>query len=171
MAGSEIRFTLDDRLVGAALARLRLHLEDLSPALDEVGNSLATSTRHRFETQQAPDGTPWEPSASGWANTTAEESGKTLVGRGHLRDSNTHLVDGDRLLVGNDLVYGAAHQFGAKIEPKGGSHLVFKVGDAFVKVSSVELPARPYLGIDAADRDEVDQIVEDFIRDGLGGAA
>lgn len=171
MTGATLHIRLDDQAIGIALARLRQRLEDLSPALDEIGNSLATSTRHRFETQQAPDGTPWEPSASAWGKTSASETGKTLIDRGHLRDSITHQVDGDQVLVGTNLVYAAVHQFGAKIEPKGGSHLVFKVGDAFVKVSSVEVPARPYLGIDGDDREEVHHIIEDFITDGLGGAA
>jgi len=171
MPGAEILFTLNDRAFEAARRRLVEALDDLSPAMDEIGNSLATSARHRFETQRSPDGEPWEPSAAAWGKTSATETGKTLVARGHLRDSITHEADGETVRVGTNVVYAAIHQFGGEITPKRGSHLVFKVGDGFVRVSRVEIPARPYLGIDDDDRAEIDHILEDHFLGGLGGDA
>lgn len=171
MTGARLDITIDDGEIAAALARVKQLEGDLPGLLDDIGASVAGAARHRFETNVDPEGEPWEPSASAWNNSTSEERGRTLVGRGHLRDSITHQVSGDEVAIGTNVVYGAIHQFGGKIEPKAGSHLVFKIGGAFIKVSSVELPARPYLGLSGDDREEVLAQAEDWLADAIGGGA
>lgn len=171
MLGTRLDITLDDSEIGTALARVKQRAGDLPGLLDDIGGSVASAARHRFETGLAPDGEPWEPSAQGWTSTTSEERGRTLVGSGHLRDSITHQVSGDEVAIGTNVVYGAIHQFGGKIEPKADGHMVFKIGDAFVSVSEIVLPARPYLGLSADDREEVLAQAEDWLAEAIGGGA
>ena len=57
--------------------------------------------------------------------------------------------------IGSDLVYAPVHEFGAKINARGGGFLTFKLRDgSFRRVRSVTIPARPWLqpALDDADR-------------------
>lgn len=63
MTGSSlsIDIEIDDRQIQAALRRLAAAGADLKPAFAEIGEYLDLATRERFDREQAPDGTPWEP--------------------------------------------------------------------------------------------------------------
>ena len=146
MVAVQTSITVDDRIVQAALARLGSHLDDMTEPMDEIGVMLVSSVTHRFETGVGPDGRPWIPSAR-----ALSEGGQTLVMRGHLRDSQTHVAGPRSVEVGTNLVYGAVHQFGGRA----GRGL------------SVTLPARPYLGLDGDDEAEILDIINDWIGGGL----
>lgn len=161
MTGIALSVDLSD--VEGGLCRLFDAMGDLKPMLDSIGETVAKNARHRFETGKGPGGEKWEPSTSAWAG------GTTLVGRGHLRDSVNHVVSGNEVTVGSNVDYAAIHQFGGKIEPKNGKYLVFQVGGAWAKVSSVTLPARPYLGLEPDDEQAITDIVEDYLQLALQG--
>lgn len=74
--------------------------------------------------------------------------------RGGLQGSITFRTGPDQVAVGTNKVYGAVHQFGATIRPKGRA-LVFNLGGRKVFARSVTIPARPYLGFGAEDRQAV----------------
>ena len=137
-AGVRLSVEVDDAELREQLNRLVFRLANADPILDDIGRRLVTSTIQRFEREQAPDGTPWKPSAR-----AEEEGGQTLTDTGRLRQSITHRVRGDGVEVGTNVVYGAIHQFG---------------GEAG-RNKSVTLPARPYLGVDAGDRRAILRIV------------
>lgn len=163
--------------IGAALRRLQDRAGNLAPALRAIGVSLVTSTHHRFERQSGPDGKAWKPLAGStlmgragkkavrergkiggveYVKLTAKAEkrvagAKILRRDGRLFQSITHMVLGDRLLVGTNVAYAAIHQLG---------------GDAG-RGRKVKIPARPYLGIDAADRAEILATVEDYLAGGL----
>ncbi|MCZ7599370.1 MAG: phage virion morphogenesis protein [Gammaproteobacteria bacterium] len=59
----------------------------------------------------------------------------------------THAAGAKQVEVGTNLVYGAIHQFGGRA---GRGH-------------SVNIDARPYLGLSAEDEDEVVGILRDFV--------
>lgn len=147
MTGAAIRIEVDDAEVRQALNGLLASAGDLTPAMDNIGAMLVTSVLHRFETGVGPDGTPWKPSQR-----AIRESGQTLVDQGNLMKSMTHVAGRDFVEVGTNVVYAAIHQFGGKT---GRGH-------------AVELPARPYLGIDAGDRAEILAILRDHL---IGGVA
>ena len=48
--------TLQDAVLHSYLQQLQAHLGDLSPVLDEIGNTLETNTRKRFRTFTDPEG-------------------------------------------------------------------------------------------------------------------
>lgn len=163
MSGAKVSLTLD---AADALARLGWFARRggaLRPLMDQIGNYLANETRLRFETGRGPSGAQWTPSIR-----AAAGAGKTLVERGHLRDSITHSAGHDRVEVGSNVVYAAIHQFGGRISAKAGGRLIFQVGGAFAQKASVEIPARPYLGLSQGDEAEIGALVEEYL---LGAAA
>ena len=143
MSGISLSYAIDDQ---AAMALLqRLEKVDTRLLFDEIGNHLVSSVTQRFKDGVDPDGNPWKPSER-----AKREGGKTLVDRAHLRDSNTYQVflDGSGVEAGSDMVYAAIHQFGGKT---GRNH-------------ATTLVARPFLGINADDEDEIEGIVDNFYR-------
>lgn len=153
---------LDDVSARAGLAGLIGALTDRRPMLDDIGAELESSTLDRFETNIGPDGTPWKPSLH------SKLSGMpTLVNQGHLRDSVHYVLDGDAAVeVGAGGVarnYAAIHQVGGTITAKGGALKFTLANGQFMRTKSVTLPARPYLGLSAADETAILEIVGDHL--------
>ena len=162
-----MEFEFDTELAGAPLDDLRHKLSDLTNLHDEVGMYLVSSTQQRFEDGQAPNGSYWLPSGR-----SKEDGGQPLTDQGHLRDSISYEADEDGAEVGTDMIYAAVHQFGALIMPKDpGGYLVFRAGDGFVKVKSVTIEARPYLGINSEDERVIREIAEEYMAEPLRGNA
>ena len=159
---TSIRITIDDTGVRQGLARLLARGENLAPAMDEIGNMLVNSVLSRFQTRNGPDGKPWKPSIR-----ALTEGGVTLTDRGHLRDSITHRTGPDSVEVGTNLTYAAIHQFGGTIKAKTARGLKFRIGDRWSTKQSVDIPARPFLGLDAGDRDEITEILRDHLAEAL----
>lgn len=161
MTGASFRLdveTVSLRRLGPAFAELMLRMGDLSRPMDEIGAALVDSTHHRFTTGIGPDGRPWDVSRR-----AAEEGGKTLVDRRHLEDSITHHPIHNSVEVGTNLVYAGIHQFGGTIKGKDGGKLTFRAGGGWVSVDQVDIPARPYLGVDDADSDEIEAIIDGWL--------
>lgn len=148
MAGVEMIVNADD-----ALARLnRLAQFDARDMLDEIGQALASTTTRRFRDSVDPEGRPWQSLRP--ATIKQKGSSKPLIHHGHLRDSITHEVRGDRVAVGTRMIYGAIHQFGGQA----GRRLAAKI------------PARPYLGLSADDAAEINDIAQRHIARAIGSA-
>ncbi|CDO60811.1 virion morphogenesis protein [Candidatus Phaeomarinobacter ectocarpi] len=151
MAGVDITLTFEDGELRHVVSEARARLSDYSPAMDEIGSYLEDRTLERFETGEAPDGTPWLPSQR-----ALDENGKTLVDRGHLLASINYETTPDAVTVGSNVIYAAIHQHGGKT----GRGL------------AVDMPARPFLGVNDADLQEIELIVADFVSElGTGGDA
>lgn len=157
MAG--VRIAVDDAEVKAALDRLEAKGGKLRPMLEAIGKLVADSTRRRFETGRGPDGVVWQPSYR-----AIEQGGRTLADSGRLRDSITHAIEGNSVLIGTNVVYGAVHQFGATIEAKAAPYLRFQVGGRWASKKRVTLPERPFLGFDDDDRRDVLEVLEDYLQ-------
>ena len=143
MAGVELNYTIDDREVQQALHRLG-HFK-MRAMFDEIGGYLDSETQRRFDASE-----DWQGNALIESDRARDEGGKTLIDFGHLRDSYTYQVflAGDGLEWGSDMVYAAIHHFGGET---GRNH-------------ATELDARPIIGINADDEEEIDAIVKDFIQ-------
>jgi phage virion morphogenesis protein len=151
----------------AAFGALQAAGEDLRPALSDIGQELEASTVDRFETNVAPDGTPWRPSLR-----AQTKGGVTLVEEGHLRDSVHWRIDGDDTVEigagGIAAAYAAAHQVGAVIEAHGPGGLRFQLATGqWIHRQRVTIPARPYLGISAEDETAIGEILVDHYRAAL----
>lgn len=157
---TSFKISIDDAAVQRAFDRLIRAGTDLTPAMDEIGAMLVSATQIRFERGHGPDGAAWKPSYRASA-----EGGKTLIKRGHLRDSITHQASKDEVRVGTNVLYAAVHQFGATIRAKGAGHLKFRVGDRWTSKRQVTIPARPFLGVSQDDQIEIGNILGDYIRE------
>lgn len=178
MTGASVR--LDRTDVTRALASLRRAGADLSGLMEEIAGHLEFATQRRFETESGPGGQPWTPSAR-----AREENGQTLTDTGRLRASITREVSADALAIGTNVVYAAIHQFGGTIQHPARTVTLYRhvkgrmdrFGDwRFVKRRnanyaedhqvgpySVAMPARPFLGIDAADETAIAEIAADWL--------
>lgn len=146
MTGVAFTLTIDDVGVHAGLSSLYARVTDLTPVLEDIGAELESSTIERFETNIAPDGTPWEPSAR------ARETGTpTLVFNTDLRESIHYVIEGDAVEVGSNLIYSAIHQTGGTITAKGEALAFTLFSGAFVLAQSVSIPKRSFLGMSAND--------------------
>ncbi|PZR32290.1 phage virion morphogenesis protein [Caulobacter segnis] len=157
-----LTLTVDLARTLGGLRRMRAVGEDLRPVLGDIGAELEGSTVKRFTSNVAPDGTPWKQSLR------AEKTKKpTLVLRTNLRDSIHFVVEPNAVSIGSNLIYARIHQTGGVIKAKGGSLAFHLYGGAFVRVKSVTMPKREYLGMSAND----DQAVVDIVGDHWARAA
>ena len=154
---------------------------DPSGLMPRLGEYLQGSTQARFKTQTAPDGTPWAPLKQRYARRKRYNKDKVLTLRGYLRSYiHYQIPDAQTVEVGSNQKYAAIHQLGGTIEkPARQTTVHFDAGKAkhlFVKkkkakrslqvsigAHQVNMPARPYLGISAADDAEIRAIILDWV--------
>jgi len=163
---AELRIeTEGTRAIEQRMAQLIVRFEDLTPLTEAMGVYLESATIDRFDTETAPDGNRWEQSIR-----AREEGGKTLTDSAQLRSSITSEADASSTAVGTNKIYAGVHQDGATITAKSSPRLTFQLpgGLGFRSVESVEVPARPFLGLSRDDEIELHALAEDFARDAGG---
>lgn len=150
MAGARIEYSLDASTAAAALDYVagQLDSEGRQLLLSHIGEYLVGSTRDRAARQVDPDGRRWRalsPAYARWKQKKRPGVPILKFDNHMIGDQFTHQLDGDdAVLVGTNAIYGATHQFG-----RGG------------------IDARPWLGIDAADEEEIIAIARDHLLAGL----
>lgn len=141
------------------------------PLLQDIAFLGESSTRARFRNQTGPDGSRWKPSLR-----TQLSGGKTLTRDGHLGDSISSYVNEKSAVWGVNRIYAAIHQFGGTIRAKGAGRLRFNIpGLGWRSARQVQIPARPYLGLSDADRQDILDLVGEHLgnlirRSAPGGA-
>lgn len=151
-----LRLSLDDLDASESLSEAIRRAGDLTPLMEQIGTVLEFSVSERFKNSVGPGGTPWPVS-----HRAREVGGKTLVDKGHLRDSISKEASARSVVIGTNMPYAHVHQFGALIEPKtvdedATAKLAFRLPNGqFVMVDQVEIPARPFLGFDDADAADI----------------
>lgn len=161
----------------AALREAMQRAADPRPMFDTIGASLVTSTVRRFETGTAPDSSVWPPSIRALA-----EGGKTLVDSARLMRSITFVASSRGVEVGTNVVYAAIHQFGGVIRQaarsavlhfrrmRSGATRFSKPGKASfaqkrtIGARTITMPARPFLGLDDADRLAIEGIAGNWLK-------
>lgn len=167
MSAVSLEYQIQDARIRAALGAFLRLSENPEPIMRGIAAIGENSTRERFATETAPDGTKWEKSLR--AKLTG---GKTLTMDGHLGDSVTGRHDARTAEWGVNRIYGAIHQFGGVIKAKTAKGLRFwlPVGSGLqqmVVVKQVTMPARPYLGVSADDETDILDMIEAKIRGAL----
>lgn len=157
MAG--VRF--DGTAAQASLRGLLAGIENPAPLLERFGEYGLRTTRERFKTQKAPDGTAWEALQPWYQKEKRRNKSRILTLNGYLRGGMRWQLVGSRTVEwGSNLPYAAVHQEGATIEPRTAKVLMFRGHVA----KSVTIPARPYLGLSEADEKELVEITLDWLR-------
>ena len=142
MAGVAAQIALDVTVAEGALRNLAAW--QIDALAFNIGALLESSTQERIATEKTgPDGEPWAEWSEAYA-ATREPRHSLLIGNGlpGLLDSVQNYTRGPVVEVGTNLVYGAIHQFGG------------------AEVGKPGLPARPYLGLSDADRQDIADLVE-----------
>lgn len=142
----------------------------------DMGEYMLIALDARFESQSAPDGTPWQPLSPSYQKRKRKNQNKILVLDGYLKNTLRYQVSDNELAVGSNRVYAAIHQFGGEIQIAARSQQAYfnhnsksgEVGPRFVNkrranfsqwVSlgpyTIKIPARPWLGTSPQDDDEL----------------
>ncbi|MDQ0454652.1 phage virion morphogenesis protein [Rhizobium paknamense] len=182
MAGTSIE--IRDGLT-PTLERLVSVSDNPAAIMSDVAAYLLTSTQQRFEQEIGPDGQKWKPLKP---RTAAQRIGKgrvkrgsehILVRTGRLKNSLTAASDAVSATVGTNVEYAAIHQFGGVIRQtarsqtlslkriRGSKQVRFvRAGakgaverEVTIGARQIVMPARPYLGINDADRAEIATII------------
>jgi phage virion morphogenesis protein len=163
------------RLENAASAALQALIDRVGAPigfLSDIGDDLVDSAKARIANQTgAPDGTPWAPLSP---RTLKRKKGtRILYERGHLFGSIRKEATDDQVAIGSPTVYAAIHQLGGTIQKQAGSR--YAVGRRFARreqpggadraigAHTITIPARPYLGVSAADESLILSKVEDWL--------
>jgi len=177
MAGAHINATIDDQALRAAFAQLESAATDLEPFWRDVGEYLTLAHDERFARGESPDGVKWEPLKPVTLAKKTRNLDKILVETGHLRETLRYQIQGDTLLFGTNVIYGATHQFGAKEGQFGRYSQIGRVkkyglgsfkGSAGTKkgfpIPWGDIPARPFLGVSNDDHQPILSILERHLR-------
>lgn len=149
MAGSFISIdVIGDGDITKALNQLIKQGQNLEPAFRDIGEHLLESHEQRFNDQQEPDGTPWQPLSSKTVarKIKAHQSDKILRGYGTLADTLNYQISKNQLQFGSPMEYAATHQFGR---------------------DNANIPARPFLGLSSDDNNEVLDILRSHLSKAL----
>ena len=157
MAGAP--FTMDLGPLVAAVGQAAAQISDTQRLAEAIGEALVAGTQDRFERGEAPDGSKWPASKRG---------GQTLMDTGRLKNSIGYEASPALVVVGTSAEYAATHQFGAHIEAKNAKTLKFKVNGKWVSKKSVDIPARPFIGLSDEDVAEAKGCVLDHIARSFG---
>jgi phage virion morphogenesis protein len=145
MAGAVINISLEGADLAGYLSGLGERLTQLREPFDEIGAYLVSEFKENMQQGVSPEGENW--GSSNPSRRAREQNGQTLIDRGHLRDSNTHIAEDSQLQVGSALVYAAIHQLGGK---SGRGH-------------KVTLPARPWMGWNDKYGSEAGRVLIDYL--------
>lgn len=173
-----IRIEIDDLKARQAFDALLERATDLRPLMQRLGEHLIETTKQRFDTSTAPDGSRWDPNSpvtyerltatfgknnfhqkgahAGRVNArgAARLAGKRpLVGETRaLATTINYQAGSDYVEIGSPMVYAAVHQFGARKGSFTGGRTPW--GD---------IPARPFLGISDDDADAIQEMVTEWL--------
>ena len=152
-----IEIEIEDTQLQEALERLAMVGAKTLPALQEAGEFLVETTKRRFRSKKAPDGSPWPDNS---IITQARKGGKNdpLIGESKRLSREIHYRAREGLLeVGSSLEYAATQQFGARKGSFGSS----KTGDS---IPWGNIPPRAFIGLSPDDRAGVLDILATAIR-------
>lgn len=187
MAGTSIRVEVDASAAVASAGRANEALARPSTLLAAIGGLLLRSTTERFAAQASPEGNPWQALSPRYKARKKYNPDKILTLRGYLRGQLRYQLDGDdAVLVGSNRVYARIHQLGGDVVvPARSATLHFRntrtggrVRQVFAKARSkritrtlqttipshtIHMPARPFLGVSASDRDDILAQTQDWL--------
>tara|TARA_R110002020_G_scaffold15555_35_gene55431 strand:- start:9544 stop:10041 length:498 start_codon:yes stop_codon:yes gene_type:complete len=154
-----VSITVDLSEFDAELARLGPVIEpDMEELVASIGALGESQTRRRISDEKtAPDGTPWKENRTG--TPILHQTGRNLL------DSVAFVSDADSAEWGATWEFAHVHQDGAVIEPRTAKMLRFKGPNGVIFAKKVTIPARPFVGLSDANREEISDLVTDFFGD------
>ena len=155
--------------------------QDMRPVLMEIGEDMAESTKQRFSSASAPDGTAWAPNSaltlarysSNFARKKDGEFTKASAaklagkkpGTGETRMLGTTInyqpKGTDSVGIGSPMVYAGTFNYGAQSGEFGFGMYSTRVGSFPIPWGNI--PPRPFLGASEADKTNIVQLVQDYL--------
>ena len=192
-----VKICITEEALRAALGRLIASLTDTTPTMRAISEIMVDASARAFEQTADPaTGAPWQPlSASrqrqrakkGRAIANMLQDSGLLVGsiarpswQGAVRE-----IGPDHALVGTNVPYAAAHQFGAtihreaspttvrlrkwkgRIEFAKAKHKRVRVVDTVRKAHTVTIPARPFIGVGPTDIEDMLETIARHLQEAL----
>lgn len=151
------------------LQRLTDGLGDLTPVMQEIVEFMVTSTKARFDTGAAPDGTPWAPKSevtkAAYRRRGESVDDRPLFGpSGMLSRQIFGQAGPDWAEWGSPRVYAAVMQMGAGQGAFGAFIGKDRLGrDHFHHIPWGAIPARPFLGVSETDKAGLQVIVAEYL--------
>ena len=142
------------------LNRVLKETKDSTELLHEIGSILESNTKERINSGIGVDDKPWQKS---WR--ARVQGGTTLRDTSQLYNSIKYqVIGGKRVVVGTNVMYAALMHFGGTIKPKHGKFLTFKTPTGgWVRVKSVTIKPRPYLGVSVDDSQDILFTIEEYL--------
>lgn len=140
MADSIVGIQYSSADVSNRLLELQRKINDLTPAMKNIGEYMLLSTDTRFRTESDPYGNKWQPNSPRTIARKRAEGKilKVLQSTGRLRSSIAYKADRDSVVVGTNVSYAPKHQLGQGV------------------------PKREFLGVGQKDNEEILVIINDF---------
>ena len=155
--------------------------QDMRPVLLEIGEDMAESTKQRFSSTSAPDGTAWAPNSaltlarysSNFARkkdgSLTKSSATKLAGKkpgtGETRMLATTInyqVQGtDSVGIGSPMVYAGTFHYGAKSGEFGFG--IYATRNGSFPIPWGDIPARPFLGASDEDQTNIVRLVRSYL--------
>lgn len=154
--------------------------KNLRPVLAEIGEDMTESTKRRFSTAKAPDGTPWAANSATtltrYSELFARKDGtltkkaqakvagkKPLTGetRALATTINYQVLGDNQVGIGSPMIYAAIQQYGAKRGESGTGSFKTKKGSFPIPWGNI--PARPFLGASEADKVNIADLVRSYM--------
>ncbi|HEY0200650.1 MAG TPA: phage virion morphogenesis protein [Burkholderiaceae bacterium] len=174
--GDMLTIELNNRSALDAIQALIQRASDMRPVLAEIGEDMAETTKQRFSSATAPDGTAWAPNsavtlarygsmfASGKKAAQKVANKKPLTGETRSLGTtiNYQVLDAHSVAIGSPMVYAATQQFGAQSGEFGFG--IYKTRNGSFPIPWGDIPARPFLGSSEADKANVTRLVLDYLK-------
>lgn len=192
-----LKIRITDEALRAALGRMIATLHDTTPLMQALSEIMVDASARAFEQTADPaTGAPWKPLSASRQRQRAnkgrsianmlQDSGLLVEsiarpsGRGAVRD-----IGPDHALVGTNVPYAAAHQFGATIQREASpmtvrlrkwkgriefakaKHKRVRVVDTIRKAHTVTIPARPFIGVGPTDIEDMLETIARHLQEAL----
>lgn len=166
-----ITVKFNDKQVQDRLAEIIGRAKNMRPAFLEIGEDLVESTKQRFSSGRAPDGTPW---AANSPVTVARFLGQTagnfkkdgsLSKKGQLRSGSKKPLTGETRTLASTINYQLKGAAGVSIGSPKAQAAMMQFGGKKSEFPHLwgNIPARPFLGISSKDRANILDITSSYL--------
>lgn len=166
-----ITIQVNDRQVLDRLNELARKCSNLRPAMKEIGEDLVASTKARFGSASAPDGTPWAANSpvtverylGVFANSYKKDG--SLSKRGQARSAAKKPLTGETKTLGHTINY----QLDGNSSVRVGSPVVYAAMQQFGGTRAQwphlwgDIPARPFLGVSDAEQVSILDVLGNYL--------
>lgn len=126
---------------------------------EQIGEALVSNTQLRFRNGVAPNNKKW---VRGY-----KARGQILVDSRRLRNAIHKRVTRTGVEVGTNVRYARIHQYGGVIKAKRAKYLSFNSGRGWARKKEVRIPARPFIGIGAEDKQDILEIFKNTLEEAM----